>query len=168
MGNVKNYKKMREISSDEIKQIELDILKDVAKFCDAHGLRYFLSDGTLLGAVRHKGFIPWDDDIDIMMPYKDYQQFVKGYFHEYYYVNSIEKDLSYPLLFAKVFDKRTCCNMVGDDSPHVWIDIFPLMGLPANKLLKKNIYKLFFMSSLYLAEYYYYEWRRYGRACRVL
>ena len=58
----------RELSLEEIKGIQLDILSQVANYCDRNGLRYFLAYGTLLGAVRHKGYIPWDDDIDIMMP----------------------------------------------------------------------------------------------------
>ena len=56
----------------EMKKLQLDILADVAAFCDKHGLRYYLSGGTMLGAVRHQGFIPWDDDIDIQMPRPDF------------------------------------------------------------------------------------------------
>ncbi len=55
---------MKEISIEEAKKIQLEILKKVAAFCDENGLRYFIYYGTYLGAIRHKGFIPWDDDID--------------------------------------------------------------------------------------------------------
>ena len=56
---------MRKLKLDEIKRIELEILKSVVEFCEEHDITYFLAYGTLIGAVRHKGFIPWDDDIDI-------------------------------------------------------------------------------------------------------
>ena len=59
---------MRDISVDELKSIELEMLKFIDEVCKKEGLRYFLCGGTLLGAVRHHGFIPWDDDIDIFMP----------------------------------------------------------------------------------------------------
>lgn len=70
---------MREINIDELKKIEYDMLVDFAKFCDKNNLIYFLSSGTLLGAVRHHDFIPWDDDIDVMLPRKDYEKFVTSY-----------------------------------------------------------------------------------------
>lgn len=125
---------MKEIPFDELKQIELDILKNVAKFCDANGIRYFLAYGTLLGAIRHKGFIPWDDDIDIMMPRPDYDRFIEEYSHEYYKVWSIEKDPSFSLNFAKVTDERTVCSYPGQTTERtcrgLWIDIFPMDGVP--------------------------------------
>ena len=65
---------MRDISVDELKSIELEMLKFIDGVCKKEGLRYFLCGGTLLGAVRHHGFIPWDDDIDIFMPRPDYEK----------------------------------------------------------------------------------------------
>lgn len=68
---------MEYLSLDQVKQIELDILKYVDAVRKEYNLRYFLSFGTLIGAIRHKGFIPWDDDIDISMPREDYERFVE-------------------------------------------------------------------------------------------
>ena len=66
---------MQEITEiAELKEIQLGILRKVDELCKAHHLKYFMSDGTLLGAVRHKGYIPWDDDLDIWMPRKDYEK----------------------------------------------------------------------------------------------
>ena len=73
---------MKAIEEKELKQIQLEILCDVAAFCEKHGLRYYLAYGTLLGAVRHKGYIPWDDDIDIHMPRPDYEKFISLYNNE--------------------------------------------------------------------------------------
>lgn len=66
----------KEIDIEELKKIEIKILKFIKKICEENNLSYFLCNGTLLGAIRHKGFIPWDGDIDICMPRKDYQKFL--------------------------------------------------------------------------------------------
>ena len=68
---------IRELTPDEVKNRLYQILSDFADFCDANGLRYYLCYGTLLGAVRHHGFIPWDDDIDVMMPRPDFDRLAK-------------------------------------------------------------------------------------------
>ena len=65
------------MTENEQKQVMLNILSFFADFCEDNGLNYFLDAGTLLGAVRHKGYIPWDDDIDVNMPRKDYDRFVQ-------------------------------------------------------------------------------------------
>ena len=70
------------IPFEEQKRISLEILADFASFCDAHGLRYFLAYGTLIGAVRHGGYIPWDDDIDVQMPRADYERLIELYNRE--------------------------------------------------------------------------------------
>ena len=70
---------MKIMSFEEVKQTELGILTDIADFCDKNRIVYFLAYGTLIGAVRHHGFIPWDDDVDIWMPRKDYNKFIETY-----------------------------------------------------------------------------------------
>ena len=63
---------MRKIEIEELRKILLELMDEIHAFCEKHGLTYYLSGGTLIGAIRHKGFIPWDDDIDIHMPRPDY------------------------------------------------------------------------------------------------
>ena len=129
---------MKPLTSEELKNLELAILKNVAQFCDQHKIRYYLGGGTLLGAVRHKGFIPWDDDIDISMPRGDYLRFVHEYngYHDNYTVKSIETDPKYWRTFAKVFDNRTFLveDNVYVETPGnaVFIDVFPIDGIPGD------------------------------------
>ena len=91
---------MREIDIVEAKKMMLDILKTVARFCDEHNLRYFIFYGTYLGALRHKGYIPWDDDIDIAMPRPDYEKFLEIFHAENLSVWTWRKDNKYLLPFA--------------------------------------------------------------------
>lgn len=127
---------MKELSIDDMKSIELNILKDVANFCDENNIRYYLCGGTLLGAVRHQGFIPWDDDMDIAMPRPDYEKFLKTYNHQNqrYEVNGIENNHSWHFTFARVEDK---CTVLYEKTlkkkywkRHVFVDVFPLDGIP--------------------------------------
>lgn len=129
---------MKYIDTAEQKQIALDILIEFAKFCDEHSLKYFLAYGTLIGAVRHKGYIPWDDDIDVLMPRKDYEWFIHNFKgHPYYKVMANEINPNYGKLFAVLNDTRTvktekltrkrCVGTVC-----VNIDIFPVDYLPDN------------------------------------
>ncbi|MEG0758266.1 MAG: LicD family protein, partial [Raoultibacter sp.] len=70
---------MQKISIDEMKQIELEIMDEFDRICREHGFSYCLGYGSCLGAIRHKGFIPWDDDMDVVMPRADYERFIKEF-----------------------------------------------------------------------------------------
>lgn len=117
----------------ELRRIELDILAHVAGFCDERGIKWFLIGGTLIGAVRHKGFVPWDDDIDIGMLRPDYERFIREYPESgVYEIRTAERN-SYMYPFAKVVDTRTSVVEEGLTAKNlgVWIDIFPFDGAPA-------------------------------------
>ena len=130
---------MKKISTQESKQIMMQILTEVASFCDDNGMTYFLTYGSLLGAIRHKGFIPWDDDIDIAMPRPDYERFVELYHQKGRYAISsplVDKDCY--LVYSKVFDVRTENYEDGIDYSRykplgIDIDVFPLDGIPDDK-----------------------------------
>ncbi len=129
---------MKRIDLEGLKQAQLLILKDVHNFCVKNDIKYFLAHGTLIGAVRHKGFIPWDDDIDIAMPRQDYDRFISSFNGAYDYLKVLSfdtaKDYYYPI--AKVYDNRTIMkeNIVNTyPGMGINIDIFPIDGIPDDK-----------------------------------
>lgn len=131
------------ISLEEMKKCELEMLTFIHEVCIKNNLRYFLAYGTLIGAVRHKGFIPWDDDIDIVMPRKDFVKLCELFPKETYYslVSSYTTD-GYTVPFAKVFDKRTRLiqnyNFVEAVDIGVYIDIFILDGFPTSSSVARD------------------------------
>lgn len=136
------------MSLPEVKQTEKEILVYVDKLCRKYDLRYWVCGGTLLGTIRHKGFIPWDDDIDIFLPWQDYLRFM-GIFEETERFGLLGfgtgRNNDFPDLLAKAVDKRTIVDenigTVRKINP-LWIDIFPLIGLPEDAEERH----LFFMS----------------------
>lgn len=126
---------MEKLSHSQIQERLLQILIDVDEFCRSENIRYSLAYGTLLGAVRHKGFIPWDDDIDLLMPRPDFERFVSSYkgrrFTCLYGTRSKEAD--FVNFFAKVHDPSTVSKEGGKYYRFgLNIDIFPVDGKPSN------------------------------------
>ena len=118
----------------DIQQVSLDILVSVHNYCIKNNIKYSLMYGTLIGAIRHRGFIPWDDDIDIIMPRKDYDRFCKTFYHEDLGIISEKNDDCY-INYCRVYDKkRTTCSCLipfaKDYKGGVWIDVFPIDGVP--------------------------------------
>lgn len=141
---------MKQIELYEMKEIEIAILDCFDSFCRKHDLSYSLAGGTLLGAVRHKGFIPWDDDIDVLMPREDYEklQLLVADFPYPYQLNSIHTntDRNKPFLYTytKIVDTRTFLLEKPDTLDYetsIYIDIFPLDGQPSDQNEMKMRYE---------------------------
>lgn len=121
------------VSSEQLKEIQLNILREVHSFCEENGIKYFLTYGTLIGAIRHKGYIPWDDDIDICMPRPDYEKFMKTFngSQERYKFVSYEIDRKFLYTFGKVIDTNT--ELIESSKIKyplgINIDIFPIDGI---------------------------------------
>lgn len=137
----------KRMSLQEMQSAEKEILKYVDELCCKHGLRYRVCGGTLLGTIRHKGFIPWDDDIDVFIPWQDYKKLIE----------LVKEDGRYSIvgmgtghvpeyvdLFAKIVDnKAVVVEDVGTvkKAYPVWLDIFPLIGLPGDKKERTLFYE---------------------------
>lgn len=133
---------MREIFLEESKQIQMKILKSIDSFCRKNGINYSLAGGSLIGAVRHKGFIPWDDDIDLMMMRDDYNKFVSIYTDEIFKVLSHRRINTWPHLYCSVVDPRTEVLYHGEKKSKrgVWVSIFPIDRIPDdNNVVNKMI-----------------------------
>lgn len=128
---------MKKIELEERKKLQLDILDEIHRFCVDNQIKYSLGYGTLLGAIRHKGYIPWDDDIDIVMLRKDYDIFISTFSTPIYKVASETTIDNWFLPFAKVYDDRTFIvdrkantTLIGLN-----VDVFPVDEI------SENIYK---------------------------
>lgn len=136
--------KGKKLTLREHQTILLRLMCEFHEYCEENNLRYYLTGGTLLGAVRHKGFIPWDDDVDIVMPRPDYEKFIlnkqlsehtqivsvvhtHGYYHPYPYCNVIDTDT---IMIEH--------NVKKQSGKGVFLDVFPLDGVPDNRLKYKH------------------------------
>jgi len=152
---------MKEITDKELLQLQLDILRDVDSFCRENGIEYFLVGGTGIGAVRHGGYIPWDDDIDIGMIRPYYDKFLATFNGTYknLRVYAPEIDWEYYAPYANVCDTRTLllegANGHRKDEIGVKIDIFPYDGVPSDEaefeVMRKKAIKL--VDACYIKRY---------------
>ena len=123
---------MKELQLSEIRKIQVAILRHFDSFCNQNQIRYFLCNGTLLGAVKYKGYIPWDDDIDVFLPRADYERFIRLYHaqneNSVYQLRAFELEQKYFLPFAKLMDTQTRLieKNVADVGLGVNIDVFPI------------------------------------------
>ena len=136
--------------------IELENLRMLMEICEKNHLRYYLIGGSLLGAMRHRGFIPWDDDIDVGMPRPDYNRFVqiaKGYLPDHMDVKTMTSDPNYKCYFTRLINNKK--KIYWDHGQYtavigVWMDVFPLDGLPENPLLRKlQVFRVKLNKALY-------------------
>ena len=126
---------MKKIGLEELKQIELNIIQRINEVCRDNKIHYYMVGGTLLGAVRHKGFIPWDDDIDIAMPRKDFKKFYEAmkYENSPYEVQFYDSVKDYGYASPKVVDKRTLLIDyklgMGKEESSIFVDVFLYDGM---------------------------------------
>ncbi len=166
----------------------LEVLLVVDKFCEEHNLTYYLGEGTLLGAIRHQGFIPWDDDIDILMPRDDYEKFIalaQEGLPEGYQLDSIETNPNHWTILAQVqmtkpvpYLKKRMEGIALNNGPA--IDIFPVDFVPSDKSrklairsakikllrrtmwIKSGVHKRDWYKTLYRRLKYYYPLKTFG------
>lgn len=133
---------MRELNLQELQAECLKILKDVHKFCIENDIMYSVAYGTLIGVIRHKGFIPWDDDIDIFMPRPDYDRFCDTFKSPYFKIKSPGKDKDCMIAFTRVYDDmRTITDSVVPwcgEKTGVWVDVFPIDAVPDRETFKEE------------------------------
>ena len=135
-----------------VQKNELIILKEIKRICEKYNLTYYLSSGSLLGAIRHGGFIPWDDDIDVEMPLQDYRKFLKIWNTELdkkFFLQNFSTDYNDNQGFTKIRMNNTTFMPVHHTKHYIhhgfWVDIFPVIRVPKNEklfALKKKIVML--------------------------
>lgn len=125
---------IKKLSLDEVKKRQIRMLEIFDKFCRAHEIPYFLSYGTLLGAIRHKGYIPWDDDVDVMVPRPYINQLVHSFNDYNYSLLSVENCPNYDFPYPRIVDNSTF-SKIGPKAKiyGINIDIYPIDAYPNDK-----------------------------------
>jgi lipopolysaccharide cholinephosphotransferase len=157
----------RNIQMEQLRLAQLKIAKEIKRICEKNNINYFLDAGSMLGAVRHKGFIPWDDDMDIGMLDEEYKKFLEiapkelgeEFFLDNYYLNK-----EYGLVFSKVRLKNTKYveKLGATDSSHqeIFVDVFPYFYRPENKIERKiQSSKLRILAQIFMAQSGFHVWR---------
>lgn len=126
---------MKEMNLQDMHVYCLEIAKDIHHFCVENNIRYSLAYGSLIGAVRHKGFIPWDDDIDVIMPRPDYDRFCRTFKSDKYKLATPENAY---IAYARVYDnEKTFCRTLGRwlkfEKEGIFVDIFPMDAVSEDK-----------------------------------
>ena len=142
------YRNERRLNTKELQDIEKNILAAFDSFCTENKLRYWVCGGTLLGTIRHKGFIPWDDDVDVLMPYKDYKRFIELYKNnDDYIVSTMERKEDREKHFdfwGKMADKKTIVRErlgLYDVYYSAWLDIFVINGIPSDAMEREDLFE---------------------------
>lgn len=137
----KSLQILDEIKIETIKKIQLSMLSELDIICKSNNIKYCLAYGSLLGAVRHNGYIPWDDDIDVWMTRSEYNRLVKAFVSDNNKLSSAAFDVNYPFVFSKIINVHT--KLVESKFAHVnfvygvYIDIFVLDSFPKSRLLQE-------------------------------
>lgn len=141
--NNKDIQFITEEETAKFQMVLLQMMKDIHFVCEKHSLTYFLGGGSCLGAVRHKGFIPWDDDIDVIMPRDDYDKFpslLSAEFPDKYFYEEIRINDKYDANFMKIRLIGSVCREIFESDPEnagIFIDINPLENVYDNSFLRK-------------------------------
>ncbi len=148
---------MNQLTIEDVHQVLLDIMKDIVRVCKEHNIKYIALGGTALGAVRHHGYIPWDDDIDIGIMRRDYKKFLdiyRQYGNKRYEVFDYPERSDYYCQFAKISDTKT--RTILDfarktEGLGVAVDIFPIDNISSKNIQLKNKYILFLIKQLHVS-----------------
>ena len=151
---------------EQLKKAQLKIAKEIKRVCDKNGIKYFLDAGSMLGAVRHKGFIPWDDDMDIGMLDADYKRFLEiapNELSDEFFVDNYYNNMEYGLVFSKVRMKDTIYKeKIGPKNAkhqEIFVDVFPYFSRSENNLKRKlQSIRLRILSQIFMAQSNYCVW----------